>query len=202
MHPLFESYLDLRKGRFRHGRPATILATQYCSASKAELKTLEEFVRSGGTLLIDESFAMFDDRGNIRPGGHIPLIEVPRNKLRATFGQVDVANTAETKPTIEKLGKGRIVLLNATAVRYREGKPDDRRRLRRTVAGLIDREKAPLPGGVEPALDTDVYVYRAKGETYLGICSMEPKTPLTVKFGDRDRVIPADSGRLIKLPPR
>jgi len=200
VHPLFESYLDLRRGKFRHGHPKTILATQYCSASKAELKTLEAFVRSGGTLLIDESFAMFDDRGNIRPGGHIPLIEVPRNRLRATFGAVDVPNAAGTKPTVEELGKGRIVLLNATAVRYREGKPPDRLRLRTTVAGLIGRKPTSLPGGLAPMLDLDVYVYSADKARLVGLCSMKPKTALTVKLGGEDLNIPADSGRLIRLP--
>jgi hypothetical protein len=201
VHPLFESYLDLRKGRFRHGRPKTIIAAQYCSASEAELKTLEKFVRDGGTLIVDESFAMFDDHGNIRRGGHIPLVGLPRGALRATFGKIDVPNPAKIAPTVQQLGKGRTVLLSATAVRYREGRPAARTVLRDAVAGLIGRSDRSIPIALKPALDTDVYVYRSGGTAWAGVCSMKPDAALTVETGGGEAVaVPANSGRLIELP--
>jgi hypothetical protein len=200
IHPLFESYLDLRAGRFRHGTPAVLIASRTCCLGEAELATLRDYVKGGGTLLVDESFAMFDDHGNARQAERIPLLDTSRPPLRATFGQIDVANTADCEPVVTQIGKGRVVLLNASLVSYGQTPRDAvRRTLRRSIAGYLPSPPVRLLADGQPAFDVDVYRYPLKdGEGY-GLCATRPDTQVAatlVSEGSREWVDVASGARL------
>jgi hypothetical protein len=179
IHPLFESYLDLRAGKFRHGTPRVLIANQYCSVDEVELACLQKFVADGGTLLLDESFALFDGHGNAR-SGNIPLVDAPRPALRATFGHVDVANTAALKPLPKSIGKGRVILLDATVVRYNEA-PDapPRRALQDAVAAVVQPTIVPVADG-KLACGTDLYLYRAGTKRLAAACATQADVEKTV----------------------
>ncbi|HTL53693.1 MAG TPA: alpha-amylase family protein, partial [Planctomycetota bacterium] len=108
IHPLFESYLDLQAGKFRHGVPKVLIANQYVCVSDEELAFLKKYVEEGGILIVDDAFALFDGHGNARKSAEIPLAGKQREKLRATEGAVQVPN-AETLDYVQvPLGKGTV----------------------------------------------------------------------------------------------
>jgi hypothetical protein len=182
VHPLFESYLDLRAGKFRHGTPRVLIANLYCCVGDAELALLKKYVEDGGCLVIDESFAMFDEHGNARAEKTIPLAALPREKLRATFGQVDVENAADAKSENVTLGKGKVVLLKTTVVRYgANAKADVRLAMQRAVAQLLAGATV-LVENEQPACNVDIYRYRAGEKQYAGVCSTTTDDERALKF--------------------
>ena len=217
IHPLFESYLDLRAGRFGHGVPAVLIASRTCCLGEAELTTLRDYVRGGGTLLIDESFAMFDEHGNARPAQRIPLFDADRPPLRVAFGQVEIPNTVDAEPAVTRLGKGRIVLLNASLVGYAATPRDAvRQTLRRTIAKLLPPPPVRLLVNGEPAFDVDLYQYRAAAG--YGMCAtgadktvsgtldcpagrilLDAATGQTLETGEVKVTIPANRALFVQL---
>ena len=188
IHPLFESYLDLRAQKFRHGQPETVIANQYCSVSQLELDFLIQFVEEGGTLVLDESFALFDGHGNARKDRRIPIIDQPRPTLRATFGQVDIPHTADFEPAVRELGKGKVVLLNATTVRHRAtGSEEAVAALHRQLRPFVTLPPFRLRAGNGSPAAVDLYFYEGeKGTCYAAMSATRP---------DREMAVTAEIGR-------
>ncbi|PCJ62152.1 MAG: hypothetical protein COA79_05540 [Planctomycetota bacterium] len=160
-HPLFESNLDLEKGAFKHGVPKVLIANRFCSVSKNELLFIEKYVTQGGTLIIDESFALFDGKGNARINNNIPLINKPRTKLRATFGQVDLKNSTKEKAEIITIGKGKVVLLNGTVSRYGAGQSmEERSAIRTRVENVLGDNNFTVLEEGKKVFDIDIYRFK------------------------------------------
>ena len=188
VHPLFESYLDLRAQKFRHGQPKVVIANQYCSVGQLELDFLAQFVERGGTLILDESFALFDGYGNARKDRRIPIMDQPRPALRATFGQVDIPNTADFKPTVRKLGKGKVILLNATTVRYRtSGSEEAAAALHRQLRQFVTLPPVRLRADNDIPAAVDLFFYEVeKGTCYAAMSATRP---------DREMAVSVEIGR-------
>lgn len=179
IHPHFESYRHLKQGRFKHGTPKVLIANRLIAASDALLKTLKAYVEDGGTLVIDESFALYDERGSIRGPDPIPFTTAKRGKefkLSAIAGSPTEEQAARAEPQTFAVGKGRVILLNATVAGYTTLDADARRKaIRSRITGILAKYAKDLPFVFDPVSDVDLFVFTTQGNHLLAACETKPR---------------------------
>ena len=212
LQPRVESYLDWREGRFTHGRPRVLIANLLHSVSDAELALLRSYVEEGGTLVIDETFACYDDRGRPRPGEELPIAGLKRGGYAADFGKPKSQEVPTQPITSVAVKQGRVVLLGVSLARYGE-RPNgaERLRLRDVVAGVLESAgaTASLFGWSPPRQSqAETFLYApatGAGQGLIALCPSSPagdvELPATAA-AQRLVFTDAVSGKPVELPAR
>ena len=192
IHPKFESYLDLQKGKFRGGKPKVLIANLMHAVSDSTLSFLKSYVSDGGVLVIDDTFAMYDEKGKPRGPGPIPFTSLKRGatfSYRSSFGEIKKPNKKRGVTKEFRHGAGRVVLFNATFVDYGSDKRGlNMRVLRKKLSKLLSDAEVNAGEGMGVKFtalpNSELFIFEGQGGSgYLAVASTTEQTQArTIQF--------------------